>query len=168
MSASITSDIAYFVGSQTAAALRAGQKDSIQGDDRADFDRAVGALKVVTSAALLFAVGMPLLLGSVCDRQNAPPAGALAGRSMDKDARFAYVANLGEATAFDISVTSSGEVISAVPIVPAYGPDRLSSSSTQQCNLNLFIRERFGNDVVVQIKWRFDDREWFTQTVRAI
>jgi hypothetical protein len=112
-----------------------------------------------------------------------------AGR-WDTDPRHAYVANVGDDTAYEVSVTARDRVIGRAPSVPPYRADRLSSSSEPPCYVNFCVDERLkrqislgadwatqsaqdnavdpdGLEVVVRVSWRSEHGEWFTQTVRT-
>jgi hypothetical protein len=112
-----------------------------------------------------------------------------AGR-WDADPRHAYVANVGDDTAYEVSMTGCERVIGTAPSVPPYRADRLSSSSELPRYVNVCVDERLkrqislgadwatqsaqdnavdpdGLEVVVRVSWRSEHGEWFTQTVRT-
>ena len=108
-----------------------------------------------------------------------------AGR-WDTDPRHAYVANIGDDAAYEVSVMASNRVIGTAQRVPPYSADRLSSSSAPPCYVNFCIHELLRSrvsftarsvqekdgapdqfEVVVQVRWRSEDGEWFTQSART-
>jgi hypothetical protein len=122
-------------------------------------------------------------------RRPRPEVSWQAGR-WDTDPRHAYVANVGDDTAYEVSVTARDRVIGRAPSVPPYRADRLSSSSEPPCYVNFCVDERLkrqislgadwatqsaqdnavdpdGLEVVVRVSWRSEHGEWFTQTVRT-
>jgi hypothetical protein len=111
-----------------------------------------------------------------------------AGR-WDTDSRHAYVANVGDDTAHEVSVTAFDQVVGTAQSVPPYRADRLSSSSEPPFYVNFCVHERrnqrisFGADratrsaqgnavdpdpleVLIRVSWS-DHGEWFSQTVRT-
>ena len=60
----------------------------------------------------------------------------------DTDARHAYVANVGEATAYEVNIMASDRVLGTAQSVPPYSADRLSSSSEPPCYVNFCVHER--------------------------
>lgn len=104
-----------------------------------------------------------------------------AGR-WDIDPRHAYLANVGDATAYDVSVTLSDKVVCTAETVPPFSAEGLSSSSGLPCYVNLSVRQPFvaslamtmgrgtGNavpetsEVEVQVRWRTSSGEWHTQS----
>lgn len=119
-------------------------------------------------------------------RRPRPGVSWQAGR-WDTDPRHAYVANVGDDTAYEVSVTASDRVIGTAQSVPPYRADRLSSSSGLPCYVNFCVGDRIkrrisvganratrsaqaksvGSDrreVVVRVSWRSEDGERFTQT----
>ena len=123
-------------------------------------------------------------------RQRGPQVSWQAGR-WDTDPRHGYVANVGDGTAYEVYVTASDRVVAAAQSVPPYRADRLSSTSGPPCYLNFCVDQRlerpvpFGSEsaaipsaldktvdsdrreVVVQVSWRSENSEHFTQTVRT-
>jgi hypothetical protein len=53
--------------------------------------------------------------------------------------RHAYVANVGDDTAYEVSVTACDRVIGRASSVPPYRADRLSSSSELPCYVNFCV-----------------------------
>lgn len=108
-----------------------------------------------------------------------------AGR-WDIDPRHAYLANVGDATAYDVTVTLSDKVVCTAKTVPPFTAERLSSSSGLPCYVNLSVRQRFGaslamtmgrgsdnavpetSDVEVQVSWRtaYGERHTQSATIR--
>ncbi|WNG82100.1 hypothetical protein C6A86_028875 [Mycobacterium sp. ITM-2016-00316] len=105
-----------------------------------------------------------------------------AGR-WDIDPRHAYLANVGDATAYDVTVTLSDKVVCTAETVPPFSAERLSSSSGLPCYVNLSIRQRLGasaamtkqsrdsgnavpesSEFDVQVRWRTAFGEWHTQS----
>lgn len=110
-----------------------------------------------------------------------PRAQWRAGR-WDIDPRHAYLANVGDATAYDVSVTLSDKVVCTAETVPPFSGERLSSLSGLPCYVNLSVRQRLGaslamtierresgnavpetSEVDVQVRWRTASGEWHTQ-----
>lgn len=110
-----------------------------------------------------------------------PSAQWQAGR-WGMDPRHAYLANVGDATAYDVSVTVSGKFACTAATVPPFSAERLSSSSGQACYVNLSVRQRLGasavmttqsresgnaatetTEVDVHVRWRTASGEWCTQ-----
>lgn len=105
-----------------------------------------------------------------------------AGR-WDIDPRHAYLANVGDATAYDVSVTLSDKVVCTAEVVPPFSPERLSSSSGLPCYVNLSVRQRLEASVVtatesarsgnavtetsgvgLRVRWRTATGEWQAQS----
>ena len=120
-------------------------------------------------------------------RPRLPTVSWQAGR-WDTDPRHAYVANVGDDTAYEVSVTASDRVIGTAESVPPYRADRLCSSSGLPCYVNFCVDDRLKrrisvsadratrsaqaksvdsdrHEVVVRVSWRSQDGERFTQTV---
>jgi hypothetical protein len=95
-----------------------------------------------------------------------PRAGVswLAGR-WDTDAHFAYVANVGDATAYEVCVATGNQTIGRADSVPPYSDERMSFLSDEPCYVNFYLDG--GSEVAVQVRWRSDQGKWSTQTVRA-
>jgi hypothetical protein len=116
-----------------------------------------------------------------------------AGR-WDADDRHAYVANLGDDTAYDtaydVSVTEGQQVVATASGVPPYSADRLASISWPPCYVNFCVHSRAqqrslvsatggtqrergdaraekGSGIVVRVRWRSARGEWSSQTVHA-
>lgn len=112
----------------------------------------------------------------------------LAGR-WDTDPAHAYVANIGDDTAYDVSVTVRDHVIGRALRVPPYRTARLPSSSKLPYYLNVCVDQWSkrqisvgarathggqvklvdpdGPDAVVGVSWRSENDEWRSQTVRT-
>jgi hypothetical protein len=155
-------------------------------------------------ASLLLAVVALLLLWAVAYKRrskqqanlaaNAKPNQSMvswqAGR-WDADRRHAYVANLGEGVAYEVSVTAYDRVIGIAQIVPPFRAGRLSSTSEIPCYVNFCFDQRLVQgafrdaegasqsaldkavdpdraEFVVRVRWRSERGEWFTQTARLI
>jgi hypothetical protein len=107
-----------------------------------------------------------------------------AGR-WDTDPRHAYLANVGDVAAYDVSVTLSDGVTCTAEFVPPFCADQLSSSGVP-CYVNLSIRQRIRSsataavqsrgsanpttdlvEVDVHVRWRTDSGEWHVQNVRV-
>ena len=120
-------------------------------------------------------------------RRRRPGVSWHAGR-WDTDPRHAYVANVGDDAAYEVSVTACDRVIGRASSVPPYRAGRLSSSSEPPCYMIFCVDDRIkrrisvgadratrsaqaksvGSDrheVVVRVSWRSEDGERFTQTV---
>lgn len=121
--------------------------------------------------------------------RQAPGARWQAGR-WDADARHAYVANLGDGTAYEVSVTEGQQVVATASSVPPYSPARLASTSGPPCYVNFCVHSRsrqrslvstaggtqrdsgrcndaMSSGVVVKVSWRSESGEWSSQTVHA-
>ncbi len=103
----------------------------------------------------------------------------LAGR-WDTEPANAYVANIGDDTAYDVSVTVRDHVIGRAFSVPPYRTARLSSSSKLPCYVNVCVEQsskrelavgaRAGQDKAfdaVRVSWRSEHNQWRSQTVRT-
>ena len=101
----------------------------------------------------------------------------------DIDPRHAYLANVGDATAYDVTVTQSDRVVCTAETVPSFSAERLSSSSELPCYVNLSVRQRLGASLAMsterhesgnaapqtsgldlQVRWRTASGEWHTQS----
>lgn len=149
-----------------------------------------GAVVIVWALLLAFFVGYKrqlqrqLRLAAEAEPRRLGPSWQ-AGR-WDTDKRHAYVANVGDEAAYDVSVTEGERVVAAAPIVPAYGADQLASTSSLPCYLNFCIHadakrltavnanrethslntaDHSQRPVDVIVTWRSDDGEWSTQQV---
>jgi hypothetical protein len=111
-----------------------------------------------------------------------------AGR-WDTDPSHAYVANIGDDTAYEVSVTACGRVVGRTRSVPPCRADWMLASSTLPCYVSFRVDQRssrqvslgggaqhggsgkavdpHGPDVAVRVSWRSKNDDWFTQTVRA-
>jgi hypothetical protein len=122
-------------------------------------------------------------------RPRRPAVSWQAGR-WDADPRHAYVANVGDDTAYEVSVTACERVVGTAQRVPPYRADALSSTSELPCYINFCVDQRLNRpislaaeeapqtaqnktvcpdrtEVVVRVDWRSDGGEWFNQTVRT-
>jgi hypothetical protein len=111
-----------------------------------------------------------------------------AGR-WDTDPSHFYVANIGDDTAYEISVTAHGRVVGRTRSVPPCRADWLLESSGPPCYM-MFRVDQWSNRLVslgvlgphgvgdkavdpdsfgttVRVTWRSENDNWFTQTVRA-
>jgi len=122
-----------------------------------DYDLTVGDPIVVMSAAfaLLVVISVCLLFSAVVYRSHRKSRGAdhgmpaRAGASWqagrwDTDARHAYVANVGDDVAYELTVTSpqSERVIRTVERVPPYSGARLESTSDLPCYVSFSLDNR--------------------------
>jgi hypothetical protein len=94
-----------------------------------------------------------------------------AGR-WDTDPSHAYVANIGDDTAYDVSVTAYDRVVGRTRNVPPCRADWMLASSELPCYLSFRVEGRPAvdpgrSDVAVLVSWRSENDDWFTQTVRA-
>ena len=96
-----------------------------------------------------------------------------AGR-WDTDASHAYIANIGDDTAYDVSVTAYDRVVGLTRSVPPCRADWMLALSELPCYLSFRVEGRpetavdpGRSDVAVRISWRSENDDWFTQTVRA-
>lgn len=119
-----------------------------------------------------------------------PPAVSWQAGRWDTDPRHAYVANLGDDIAYEVSVTACERVVGTAQRVPPYRTNALSSSSELPCYINFCVDELLNRpisldaeagprtarnkticpdltEVVVRIDWRSDGGEWFNQSVRT-
>ncbi|WP_319451221.1 MULTISPECIES: hypothetical protein [unclassified Mycobacterium] len=113
-----------------------------------------------------------------------------AGR-WDTDRRHAYVANLGNDVAYEVSVTAYDRVIGTAQSVPPFRAGRLSSTSEVPCYVNFCFDQRLAqgafrgtegvsqialdkavdpdrSEFVVQVSWRSERGVRFTQTAGPI
>ena len=100
------------------------------------------------------------------------------------------MANLGDETAYDVSVTKGEQVIASTSSVPPYSADRLAWTSGPPCYVNFCVRIRAqqrslvnatggtqcepgdakreeASGITVRVRWRSASGEWFSQTVHA-
>jgi hypothetical protein len=111
-----------------------------------------------------------------------------AGR-WDTDPSHAYVANIGDDTAYEVSVTVCDRVVERAHSVPPCRADYLLGSSELPCYVSFGVGQwsnrqvalgvgtqhgrlgkavdPYGPDVAVRVSWRSENDDWFTQTVRA-
>ena len=112
-----------------------------------------------------------------------------AGR-WDADARHAYVANLGDDTAYDVAVIEDHRVIATARSVPPFSADRFTSTSALPCYVNFCVHSEHHarppvaaagrpnrgrtaavstsqSPIAVQVSWRSERGEWCTHMVRS-
>jgi hypothetical protein len=96
-----------------------------------------------------------------------------AGR-WDTDPSHAYVANIGDDTAYDVSVTAYDRIFGLTPSVPPCRAAWMLASSELPCYLSFRVESSPDNpvdpaksDIAVRVSWRSENDDWFTQTVRA-
>lgn len=104
-----------------------------------------------------------------------------AGR-WDTDARHTYVANLGDDTAYEVTVIEDQRVIATATSVPPFSADRFTSTSAPPCYVNFCVHNeldarppvaaglpyrgrrapvsRSRSRIAVQVTWRTERREW--------
>jgi hypothetical protein len=156
---------------------------------------AVVAFPVVAFLLLLVVMYERRTLQQSGSAANAKPRQSLvrwqAGR-WDTDRRHAYVANLGDDVAYEVSVTAYDRVIGTAQSVPPFRTSRLSSTSEVPCYVNFcFDHQRLAHgairgaegasqsaldnvgdsdqvEFVVQVSWRSKDGEWSTHTAGPI
>ena len=149
----------------------------------------LAAVAVLLTTVVAYRQRFTWLDSTTSARLGRPRVSWQAGR-WDTDPRHCYVANVGDGTAYEVNVTAFDRVIATAQSVPPYRADRLSSTSEPPCYLNFCVDQRlkrsvsFGPDrairsaldktvdpdrleVVVQVSWRSENSEHFTQTVRT-
>jgi hypothetical protein len=110
-----------------------------------------------------------------------------AGR-WDSDARHAYIANLGDDTAYDVSVTEHHHVVAAAPSVPPFNANQLTPAADVPCYLNFCVHpnpaapapatphrhrmpalpiDNTAPAIAVQVTWRTGRGDWTTRTVHT-
>jgi hypothetical protein len=122
-------------------------------------------------------------------RPRRPAVSWQAGR-WDTDPRHAYVANVGDDTAYEVRVTACEQVVGTAQRVPPYRADALSSTSQPPCYINFCVHQRLHRpmspdaqkpppttrnkticpdrtEVAVRVDWRSDAGEWFNQSIRT-
>lgn len=105
-----------------------------------------------------------------------------AGR-WDIDPHHAYLANVGDAAAYDVTVAVSGTVACTAECVPPFDAQRLSSTSGLPCYVNLSVRQPLAAQPVmstrrresahavaettaldVHVRWRTASGNWHVQS----
>jgi hypothetical protein len=93
---------------------------------------------------------------------------------MGHGSQHAYVANIGDDTAYDVSVNAYDRVVGLTPSLPPCRADWMLASSKLPCYLSFRVEGRPDNavdpgrsDIAVRVSWRSKNDDWFTQTVRA-
>jgi hypothetical protein len=155
------------------------------------------AISIVCAVAVVVVIALKRRLerqwqsraATAAARPRRPAVSWQAGR-WDTDPRHAYVANVGDDTAYEVSVTACERVVGTAQRVPPYHADGLSSRSQLPCYINFCVDERLNRplslgaekaprtardktvcpdrpEVVVRIDWRSDKGEWFNQTART-
>ena len=155
-------------------------------------------------ASLLLAVVALVLLLAVAYKRRSKQQASLAANAKpnqsvvswqagrwDADRRHAYVANLGEGVAYEVSVTAYDRIIGTAQSVPPFRAGRLSSTSEAPCYVNFCVDQRLAPgafrgayrashsaldkavdsdraEFVVRVSWRSECGEWFTQTAGPI
>lgn len=141
----------------------------------------------VVYIVFIFALGCKWWAKRQCELTvSAPPSESRAqwqaGR-WDPDPRHAYLANVGDATAYDVTVMLFDKIVCTAETVPPFTAERLSSSSGLPCYVNLSVRQRLGasaavttqsrdsgnavaetSEVDVQVRWRAASGEWHAQS----
>jgi hypothetical protein len=117
-----------------------------------------------------------------------PPVYWQAGR-WDTDPSHGYVANIGDDTAYEVSVTAYGRVVGRTRNVPPCRADWLLESSGLPCYVSFRVNQWSNRQaslgvlashgvpdkavdpdrsgITVRVTWRSENDDWFTQTVRA-
>lgn len=152
-----------------------------------------GVVGAVVGAAMLFVAGRQCRLttipASTADPARTSPAAHWQAGRWDADDRHAYVANLGDDTAYDVSVTEGDQVVAPASSVPPYSARRLASISGPPCYLNFCVhngaeqrslvdatggtQRELGDaraktaGIAVRVRWRSARGEWSSQTVHA-
>lgn len=148
----------------------------------------------VVGAVVLFIADrhrrLTAIRASTADPARTPPAAHWEAGRWDADDRHAYVANLGDDTAYDVSVTDGEQVVATASSVPPFSADRLASISGPPCYVNFCVHDRsrrrslvgtaggtqrelgrcngaIPSGVVVQVSWRSESGEWSSQSVHA-
>jgi hypothetical protein len=133
---------------------------------------------VLVGASLLFAAAVAiawLLLLRYRRKfgRQIPPATTGAQRvswqvgRWDDDPRHAYIANVGDDTAYEVSVSAHDRVVATARSVPSYSADRLSPSSESPCYLNFSVVPQPDSDhLEVTVRWMSANGERFTRDVR--
>lgn len=108
--------------------------------------------------------------GAPATVETLPPQASWQAGRWDTDPRHAYIANVGDGTAHDVSVTASDHVVATAQNVPPYRSDQLASSADLPCYVNFTIDpspddqpDRFE----VLVRWLTDNGEPMTETVRS-
>lgn len=153
-----------------------------------------GSCGIVGAAVFLVIAGMKRHVSAVRAATanpgwTAPAAHWQAGR-WDADDRHAYVANLGDETAYEVSVTEGKQVLATASRVPPFSAARMATISGPPCYVNFCVHSRLAqrslvsttsgtqreagdenaekaSGVTVSIRWRSGRGEWSSQTVHA-
>lgn len=153
----------------------------------------------IVIAAVIMALLLPLVIpyqrqlrqqlrSTAVRAAQRPPVYWQAGR-LDTDPSRGYVANIGDDTAYEVSVTAYGRVIGRTRSVPPCRADWMLESSDLPCYVTFRV-DQWSNrqvslgvlashgvpdkavdpdrpGVTVRVTWRSENDDWFTQTVRA-
>jgi hypothetical protein len=155
---------------------------------------------MTAGAALILAVGaLFIVVYGRRSRRQADSTATLGPRRLgvswqagrwDTDPRHAYVANVGDDTAYQVCVKACDRVVGTAQRVPPYRADQLFSSSQPPCYVNFCVDERLKRripldadsatrsakdksvdshqlEVVVRVSWQSEHGERFTQTVHT-
>lgn len=122
-------------------------------------------------------------------RRRDPPGVYWQAGRWDSDPSHAYVANIGDDTAYEVSVTVCDHVVGKVASVPPCHSERMSSSSKlpyyttfcvdQWANREVCVAARITHgeqddavdpdesEIVIRVSWRSENDEWYAQTMSA-
>jgi hypothetical protein len=138
----------------------------------------------IVIAAVIMAALLPLtipyqrqlrqqLRSTVVSATGRPGVFWQAGR-WDTDPGHVYVANIGDDTAYDVSVTAYDRVVGLTRSVPPFRADWVLAPSELPCYVSFRVEGRPETaadsgryEVVVRVSWRSENGDWLTQTVRA-
>ena len=136
----------------------------------------IGLSAVVMAALLPFGISYDRWLRqqrrpTVSGAADRPGVYWQAGR-WDSDPSHAYVANIGDDTAYEVSVTVYDHVVGQTRSVPPCRADGMRPSAKLPCYV-MFCDDHCsvgpdGSDVAVRVSWRSENDEWFTQIVHGV
>jgi hypothetical protein len=128
---------------------------------------------MVVSWAVLLPLGLPydrllkrqLRSTAHGTRRRDPPGVFWQLGRWDSDPSHMYVANIGDGTAYQVSVAARDEVIERTSKVPPCRADRMNLTST----LPYYVTFGVGQPPKRQIRvsWRSENDEWFSQVLPA-
>ncbi|OBK11276.1 hypothetical protein A9W96_11125 [Mycobacterium sp. 1245852.3] len=150
----------------------------------------LAALTLLLIAVVAYKARSERQAGSTQPLDSSRPCATWQAGRWDSDPRHTYVANVGDDTAYEVSVTTSDRVLETARTVPPYRADRLSSPSGPPCYLNFCVDLRRkrpvffgptggvqsvhehsvlpeGFDIVIQVRWRSENGERFTEIVHV-
>ena len=96
-------------------------------------------------------------------RRRDPPGVYWQVGRWDSDPSHVYVANIGDETAYQVSVKACDEVVGRTPSVPSCRSDWMTSWSALP--YYVVFRVDQWSKRQIRVSWRSENDEWFSQTV---